>query len=304
MSVARAAEILRAGGLVGLPTETVYGLGCDATNARAVARLFAIKARPTFNPLISHVLDRAGADRHGIFDARAERLASAFWPGPLTLVLKRRADSPVCDLACAGLDTIGLRAPAHALMREVLSLFGGPIAAPSANRSGAVSPTTVAHVRADLGADIDLVLDGGPARFGLESTIVALIGDAPPSLLRPGAIARDAIEALIGPLASPAQGALAAPGMLASHYAPRARLRLNATGPGAGEAYLAFGAPTPSHALSLSATGDLTEAAANLYAHLRALDAGGAAVIAVAPIPMHGRGEGINDRLARAAAPR
>lgn len=304
MSVEKAAEILRSGGLVAFPTETVYGLGADATNAHAVARVFEAKGRPSFNPLIAHVRDRAAAARHGVFSKRALALADAFWPGPLTLVVKRRSDSAVCELACAGLDTIALRAPAHKLAQELLAAFGGPIVAPSANRSGHVSATTAAHVREDLGERVDLVLNGGASEIGLESTIVAVDEAGATTLLRAGAIARAEIEALIGPLARPASQAVTAPGMMESHYAPRARLRLDAAAPQAGEAYLAFGAEAPEGGLSLSKSGDLTEAAANLYAHLRALDATGAESIGVAPIPARGLGEAIRDRLARAAAPR
>ena len=299
--IERAAAILRAGGLVAFPTETVYGLGCDAANARAVAQIYAVKGRPRFNPLIAHVLDAATAEAHAIFTAPARALAQRFWPGPLTLVLKRRAESSIAELACAGLDTIALRVPAHPMARALLTAFAGPIAAPSANRSGHVSATTASHVRADLGDRVDLVLDGGPCALGLESTIVACV--EAPILLRAGAIARAEIEAAVGALAEP-KGGVAAPGMLESHYAPRARLRLDAEAALPGEAYLAFGAPAPAGGLTLSEAGDLTEAAANLYAHLRALDGAGAATIAVAPIPAHDLGEAIRDRLARAAAPR
>lgn len=301
--IARAAEILRAGGLVVFPTETVYGLGCDATNPQAVARVYEAKGRPRFNPLIAHVLGLAEAARHGHLHPKARALAEAFWPGPLTLVVRRRAECAVAELACAGLDTIALRAPAHPMARALLQTFGEPIAAPSANRSGHVSATTAAHATADLGAAADLVLDGGACALGLESSIVAINEAGHAALLRPGAIARAAIEAIIGPLEEHA-GAIAAPGMLASHYAPRARLRLDAAAPVAGEAYLAFGAPAPPGGLTLSVRGDVVEAAANLYAHLRALDATGAAAIAVAPIPATGLGEAIRDRLTRAAAAR
>jgi L-threonylcarbamoyladenylate synthase len=304
MSVARAAEVLRGGGLVAFPTETVYGLGADATNPHAVARIFAAKGRPRFNPLISHVLDLGEAERHGNLHAKARALAERFWPGPLTLVVARRAESPVADLACAGLATIALRAPAHPMARALLAAFGGPVVAPSANRSGHVSATTAAHVRADLGDTVDLILDGGPASVGVESTIVAIDADGAATLLRPGAIARGGIEALAGPLAAPTQGDISAPGMLESHYAPHARLLLDVTDPPLGAAYLGFGEPARAGGLTLSAAGDLTEAAANLYAHLRALDASGADIIAVAPIPCDGLGEAIRDRLARAAAPR
>lgn len=304
MSVARAAEILRAGGLVVLPTETVYGLGADAANPRAVARIYEAKGRPQFNPLIAHVLGLDEAEAHAVLHENARKLAHAFWPGPFTIVARRRADSNVAELACAGLDTIALRAPSHPMARELLAAFGGPIVAPSANRSGHVSATTAQHAAEDLGGRVDLVLDGGPCAIGLESTIVAVADDGRVTLLRPGAISRGEIEALVGPIAVAHGGAIQAPGMMESHYAPRARMRLDADAPRAGEAYLAFGAPAPAGGATLSATGDLVEAAANLYAALRALDATGADVIAVAPIPGDGLGEAIRDRLARAAAPR
>jgi L-threonylcarbamoyladenylate synthase len=304
MSIARGAEILRAGGLVVFPTETVYGVGADATNPHAVARIFAAKGRPQFNPLISHVLGLADAERHAALHPVARALIEAFWPGPLTIVVPRRAESPVAELACAGLATIALRSPSHPLARELLTAFGGPVVAPSANRSGHVSATTAAHAAADLEGVVDLILDGGASDVGLESTIVAIDADGRATLLRPGAIGRDAIEAITGTLAAPLSGAIAAPGMMESHYAPRARIILDAITPPPGAAYLAFGAPAPVNGLTLSATGDLTEAAANLYAHLRALDATGADTIAVAPIPGAGLAEAIRDRLARAAAPR
>jgi L-threonylcarbamoyladenylate synthase len=305
MTIARAAEILRAGGLVVFPTETVYGLGCDAANPRAVARVFEAKGRPRFNPLIAHVSGLAEAERHAALHPKARALADAFWPGPLTLVAPRRAESGVSELACAGLSTIALRAPAHPMARSLLAAFGGPIAAPSANRSGHVSATTAQHARDDLGEVVDLVLDGGPCRLGLESTIVAVDEQGRATLLRPGAIPREAIEAVAGPLQQRAKpGAVEAPGMLESHYAPRARLELDVAAPPLGVPYLAFGAEAPPGGLTLSARGDLVEAAANLYACLRALDAKGADVIAIAPIPASGLGEAIRDRLARAAAPR
>ncbi|MEZ5972918.1 MAG: L-threonylcarbamoyladenylate synthase [Hyphomonadaceae bacterium] len=304
MSAARAAEILRAGGLVVFPTETVYGVGADAANPHAVARIFAAKGRPQFNPLISHVLGIADAERHGMLHPVARALAENFWPGPLTIVVPRREDSPVAELACAGLATIALRAPAHPLARDLLTAFDGPVVAPSANRSGHVSATTAAHAAADLEGQVDLILDGGPAAVGLESTIVAIDADGRAKLLRPGAIGRDAIEAITGALAPPSSGAITAPGMMESHYAPRARIILDAAVAPEGAAYLAFGAPAPPGGLSLSISGDLTEAAANLYAHLRALDAAGADAIAIAPIPGDGLAEAIRDRLARAAAPR
>ncbi|HJS80360.1 MAG TPA: L-threonylcarbamoyladenylate synthase [Vitreimonas sp.] len=304
MSIARAAEILHAGGLVVFPTETVYGLGGDATNPNAVARIFEAKGRPRFNPLISHILGVEDAERHAKLHPTARSLAARFWPGPLTLVAPRRADSTVAELACAGLATIALRAPAHPMARELLAAFGKPIVAPSANRSGHVSATTAQHAAEDLGDRVDLVLDAGPTPIGLESTIVAVADDGGATLLRSGAVSRAEIEAITGPLAAPAQGPIASPGMLESHYAPRARLRLDADAPRAGEAYLAFGSSAPPGGLTLSASGNLVEAAANLYAHLRALDASGADTIAVAPIPAHGLGEAIRDRLQRAAAPR
>ncbi len=304
MSVEQAVAILRGGGLVAFPTETVYGLGADAANPNAVARVFEAKGRPRFNPLIAHVPNVEAAARQANLPPRARQLAEAFWPGPLTLVTERRAGADVCELACAGLSTIAVRAPAHPLAQELLAAFGGPIVAPSANRSGHVSATIAAHVREDLGDAVGLVLDGGASEIGLESTIVAIDESGAASLLRAGAIERSEIEALIGPLARPHAGKVSAPGMLESHYAPRARLRLDAAAPHAGEAYLAFGAPASEGGLTLSKRGDLTEAAANLYAHLRALDATGAEAIAVAPIPARGLGEAIRDRLARAAAPR
>jgi L-threonylcarbamoyladenylate synthase len=315
-AVARAARLLAAGSLVAFPTETVYGLGADATNGEAVARLYDAKGRPKFNPLIAHVADAEAARRLARFEAAAERLAAAFWPGPLTLVLPRRADCPVAELATAGLDTIAVRVPAHQVARDILTAFGRPVVAPSANRSGHVSPTTAQHVLADLRGRIELIVDGGPAPMGLESTIVACLGE--PVLLRPGALPRAEIERVI-PLAEPSPSAALAgseddvplaPGQLASHYAPRARLRLDARRVNASEALLAFG-PTPPQgaaqaamALNLSTSGNLIEAAANLFSHLRALDASGAAAIAVMPVPHEGLGEAINDRLERAAAPR
>ena len=304
MSVARAAEVLRAGGLVVFPTETVYGVGADATNPHAVARIFAAKGRPQFNPLISHVLGLADAEQHGTLHPVARALVARFWPGPLTIVVPRRGDSPVAELACAGLATIALRSPSHPLARELLTAFGGPVVAPSANRSGHVSATTAAHAAADLEGAVDLILDGGSSEVGLESTIVAVDADGRAALLRPGAIGRAELEAITGPLAAPASGAITAPGMIESHYAPRARIVLDAATPPEGAAYLAFGRRAPPGGLTLSASGDLTEAASNLYAHLRALDATGAGTIAVAPIPGDGLAEAIRDRLARAAAPR
>ena len=302
--IAAAARCLQQGGLVAFPTETVYGLGADAGNGEAVARLYAAKGRPAFNPLIAHVADLAAARRVGRFDAVAEKLAAAFWPGPLTLVLPKQADCRVADLALAGLDTVAVRVPAFDIAHQLLAAFGGPVVAPSANRSGHVSPTTPAHVLADLRGRIDMVIDGGPCPVGVESTIVACLGE--PVLLRPGGIARAHIERVLGcPLAAAAETeAPLAPGMLASHYAPKARLRLDAEAAEDGEALLAFGAAAPGAALNLSPRGDLIEAAANLFSHLRALDGSGAKRIAVMKVPHEGLGEAINDRLKRAAAPR
>jgi L-threonylcarbamoyladenylate synthase len=314
-AIAEAARCLAAGGLVAFPTETVYGLGADAASGTAVARLYDAKGRPAFNPLIAHVSDTAAARRLGAFDAAAMRLAEAFWPGPLTLVVPRQPECPVAELATAGLDTIALRVPDHAVARHLLAAFGRPIVAPSANRSGHVSPTTAQHVLADLRGRIDLILDGGPTPVGVESTIVAYLGE--PMLLRPGGVPRADIERLLGhPLVEPPPGAYTAddapmaPGQLASHYAPRTPLRLDAHDVQPGEALLAFGMPLPAGSvrvvktLNLSPAGELIEAAANLFSHLRALDRAGAAAIAVMPIPHDGLGEAINDRLRRAAAPR
>jgi L-threonylcarbamoyladenylate synthase len=306
-AIEAAARCLGAGGLVAFPTETVYGLGADAGNGEAVARLYAAKGRPSFNPLIAHVADVEAARRAGIFTNAAEKLAATFWPGPLTLVLAKQPDCRVADLALAGLDTVAVRVPAHPIARALLKAFGGPIVAPSANRSGHVSPTSAAHVLADLRGRIDLIIDGGPCAVGVESTIVSCVDR--PTLLRPGGVPRDAIErALRSTLAiSPAgEEAPVAPGMLASHYAPKASLRLGADIAQPGEALLAFGqAPEFSgKILNLSPRGDLIEAAANLFSHLRALDASGAKRIAVMKVPRDGLGEAINDRLNRAAAPR
>jgi L-threonylcarbamoyladenylate synthase len=314
-AVAEAVRCLKAGGLAAFPTETVYGLGADATNARAVARLYEAKGRPAFNPLIAHVNDAVAACDLGKLDPVAARLAEVFWPGPLTLIVPRQAACPVAELATAGLATIALRVPAHAVARDLLAAFGRPIVAPSANRSGHVSPTTAQHVLSDLRGRIDLLLDGGPSPVGLESTIVACIGE--PTLLRPGGLPRTDIERVLGhaladslPSAETSNEAPISPGQLASHYAPRTPLRLNANSVSAGEALLAFGEPLPPGndpalgVLNLSPGADMVEAAANLFSHLRALDALGAPAIAVMPIPQTGLGEAINDRLQRAAAPR
>lgn len=305
--VAEAARILREGGLVAFATETVYGLGADATSPEAVAKIYAAKDRPAFNPLIAHVTGLDAARREARFSPVATRLAEAFWPGPLTLVLPLAEGASVCELARAGLQSVALRAPDHAVAQAMLAAVGRPVAAPSANRSGRVSPVTSAHVLEDLSDRIDAVLDAGPTSVGLESTIVACL-DGPPVLLRPGGVSRERIEALVGPLAAPVSGKVEAPGMLASHYAPRARLRLDARELREGEAGLDFGgrfrAAGDVPTLDLSARGDLVEAAARLYFCLRELDATGADAIAVAPIPADNIGEAIRDRLMRAAAPR
>lgn len=316
--IAEAARILAAGGLVALPTETVYGLACDATEPRAVADLYAAKGRPSFNPLIAHVPDLEAARRVGVLTSAAEALAARFWPGPLTLVVPA-LEGATCDLARAGLASVAIRVPAHPAAQAVLKAAGRPIAAPSANRSGHVSPTTAAHVLADLNGRIDLILDAGPCTVGVESTILDCTG-AVPVLLRPGGLPREAIEAALGapladPPARPAGGASPepaplAPGMLASHYAPSVPVRLEAAEVRPGEALLTFaGARPPGSAQAvamrdLSPTGDLVEAAAHLFAFLRELDAGGAVAIAVVPLPRHDLGEAIADRLRRAAAPR
>jgi L-threonylcarbamoyladenylate synthase len=314
-AVAAAARCLAEGGLVAFPTETVYGLGADATNPKAIARLYQAKGRPAFNPLIATVGDLAAAQRIGRFDATALALAEAFWPGPLTLVLPKTDDCAVADLATAGLDTVAIRLPAHRVARDILHAFGGPVVAPSANLSGHVSPTIAAHVHSDLAGKIDLIVDGGPVAVGVESTIVGCFGE--PMLLRPGGLPRGEIERVLGrALLRPPQdadsdsGQPLAPGMLASHYAPRTRVRLNASSLAPGEALLAFGShampgvDAASVVMNLSARGDLTEAAANLFGYLRALDARGAHGIAVMPVPGHDLGEAINDRLRRAAADR
>ena len=303
-AVERAASLLRAGELVGMPTETVYGLAVDATNPAAVARLYAAKGRPRFNPLISHVGSLDLALNEGEFDGRAIRLAQTFWPGPLTLVLPVRGCTLTCELARAGLDTIGLRMPRHPMALELLDRLGGPVAAPSANISGRLSPTRARDVAAAFGDAVALVLDGGPCEAGIESTIVSLLPGDPARLLRPGAIARDRLAAIVGPLVEGAGNRVTAPGQLSSHYAPRAAIRLNATDARPGEVLLGFGADAPADAMNLSSSADTVEAAANLYRMLGELDAGGAATIAVMPIPEEGLGEAINDRLRRAAAPR
>jgi L-threonylcarbamoyladenylate synthase len=303
-AIVKAAGLLRAGGLAAFPTETVYGLGADAANGEAVARIFEVKGRPRFNPLIVHVAEPSAARELVDFDAGALALAEAFWPGPLTLVLplRRGARNFISELVTAGLDTLAIRVPGHAIARQLLVAAGVPVAAPSANISGRISPTSAHHVEEDLGDKVDMILDGGATQAGLESTIVTL---APvPALLRPGSLAREEIEARLGqPLQDFKEGQLRAPGQLASHYAPRAALRLNADCAGPGEVLLGFGPHAPEDSLNLSAAGNLREAAANLFAYLRALDAQRPKQIAVMPVPGAGLGEAINDRLRRASVP-
>ena len=303
-AIARGGEIIRAGGLVAFPTETVYGLGADATNDHAVASIFAAKGRPQFNPLIVHVPDIAAAEAIVNFTPLARKLAAAFWPGALTLVLPRKTQN-LSLLVSAGLDTVAVRVPSGAVAQRLLRAAATPIAAPSANVSGRTSPTLASHVAEEFGETIDLILDDGAATLGLESTIIGFDGEQP-VLLRLGAMAREDIEKIAGTLAAPG-AKITSPGQLVNHYAPRAALRLNARDVKPGEALLAFGAHVPEGARvtsNLSATGDEKEAAANLFAMLRELDAGRGSCIAVMPIPDRGLGEAINDRLRRAAAPR
>ncbi len=294
--IAAAVAALKEGRLVILPTETVYGLATDAADPTAVARIFEAKGRPRFNPLIAHVASLERAEAIAVFHDRARALAAAFWPGPLTLVLPIKDAEAVCDLARAGLDSVAVRVPGHPLARDVLAELGGPVVAPSANRSGRPSPTTYIHALEETGTAAEVTLDGGPCQVGLESTVVALIDQ--PRLLRPGSVTRAQIEAIIGPLAEAEADAKRSPGRLALHYAPDAPVRINADRPRDGEAYLGFGTPGP---FSLSESGDLTEAAANLFRRLREADATRPTAIAVAPIPDEGLGEAINDRLKRAA---
>lgn len=298
-NIALAVTVLNQGGLVAMPTETVYGLAANAADSTAVARIYAAKGRPQFNPLIAHVASMEMAMREGKFSPNARMLADAFWPGPLTLVVDIAETSSVSELARAGLDSIALRMPRHPIARELITAFGGPLVAPSANPSGKISPTLPEHVSSDMGDKVDLILDGGPCLSGVESTIVDARGDRP-ALLRPGSLDPAEIEkvwpGLIRPSLNP--DAPQSPGQLLRHYAPKAKLRLNADGPEMGEAYLGFG---PGEAtLTLSSKSDLTEAAANLFAMLRDLDARFDR-IAVARIPTKGLGEAINDRLTRAA---
>lgn len=305
--VAEAASLVRAEKLVAFPTETVYGLGADATSEAAVARIYAAKRRPSFNPLIAHVASLEEAEAQGIFSSEAHRLAERFWPGPLTLVVPLAPNATVCGLARAGQATIALRVPSNSTALSLIAAAGRPLAAPSANRSGRVSPVSAAHVFEDLSADIDLILDGGPCPVGVESTIIACL-DGPPLLLRPGGLSRSLIEETLGVALAGGkhEGAIIAPGALSSHYAPRARLRLNASRLEQDEAGLDFGGRFSSRGavLDLSPTENLDEAAANLFGFLRELDTKGPVSIAVAPIPYVGLGEAINDRLKRAAAPR
>ena len=305
-AIRRAGEAVARGDIVAFPTETVYGLGANALDAHAIAKIFAAKARPRFNPLIVHVLGLEEAQGYAVVNATAQKLAGAFWPGPLSLVLPRRAPSAIPDLVSAGLDTIALRAPQHPVARALLAAAKVPIAAPSANRAGRISPTSAAHVEAELGDRPAMILDGGPCPLGLESTVVGVTGDEV-ILLRTGALPRERIEAILGRRLAKAKpdGRIASPGQLKSHYAPSMPLRLNAKAPRAGEALLAFGPDAPEFdgpMINLSPRGDLAEAAVNFFAALRSLDAAGAHAIAVMPIPDHGLGEAINDRLRRAAA--
>ena len=300
-----AAAIIRGGGLVAFATETVYGLGGDATNGEAVAHIFAAKGRPSFNPLISHIADLAHLSAIAEMDARADKLAEAFWPGPLTLVLNKSADCAIAELTTAGLDSVAVRIPGREKARRFLAACGVPVAAPSANASGAVSPTLAEHVAASLPGPEDggpqMILDDGPCDVGLESTVVDLTTDTV-TLLRPGGIAREDVERVVGPVAVAGTDdhAPKSPGMLSRHYAPRAQLRMNAEGAADGEVYLGFGDDGIEAAMNLSPAGDLTEAAANLFRMLHALDESGAEAIAVAPIPETGLGLAINDRLRRA----
>lgn len=307
-TIQRAAKALAEGGVVAFPTETVYGLGADATNADAVLRVYEMKGRPSFNPLIAHVSDHAEAEKHGEFNEPANILADALWPGPLTIVLRRRAESGICDLVSAGLDTIGLRVPANETARELLRAAGCPVAAPSANKAGHVSPTTAAHVFSDLGEEPDFILDAGQTTVGLESTIVDLSGPEP-LLLRPGGIPREDIEKILEMKLGDAEASArpSSPGQMASHYAPRAQLRMEASSIEPGEALLAFGPDQPlteGPLINLSPDGDIREAAIRLFGALRELDGSECNGIAVMPIPDEGLGEAINDRLRRAAAPR
>lgn len=296
----QAAEALAAGGLVILPTETVYGLAADAANADAVAAIFEAKGRPRFNPLIAHVADAAAAERVAVFDGRARALAEAFWPGPMTIVAPVRDRTAVCDLARAGLDSVAVRVPGHARARGVIDAFGGAVVAPSANRSGRPSPTTFSDAVEETGAAAAAAVDGGPCAVGVESTVVSVL-DGRVALLRPGAVTAEELEALIGPLDRGGGEGHRSPGRLALHYAPDAPVRIGAEAARAGEILLGFGPGVGDPRWSLSATGDLREAAANLFRLLREADREKPVGIAVAAVPTTGLGEAINDRLRRAA---
>ena len=295
----QAAEALRRGELILLPTETVYGLGADAANPEAVAAIFEAKGRPRFNPLIAHVADATTAETEGVFNAQAKALAEAFWPGPLTLVAPIRDTTRVCDLARAGLDSVALRVPAHAGARAVLAAFGGPVVAPSANRSGRPSPTTFADAVEETGFAVAAAVDGGACAVGLESTVVSVLGGRV-SLLRPGAVTRADLERVVGPLDDSGEGHRS-PGRLTLHYAPEAPVRIEAEAARDGEVLLGFGPGVGEPRWSLSVSGDLREAAANLFRLLREADRTRPVGIAVSPIPAEGLGEAINDRLRRAA---
>ncbi len=302
---------IRAGGLVGFPTETVYGLGGDATSERAVAAIFELKGRPRFNPLIVHVSTLAMAEKLAVFDRRSRFLAARQWPGPLTMVMKKRPDCPIALLATAGLDTIALRVPDHPVALALIAAAQRPLAGPSANRSGSVSPTTAEHVEQEFGNKLPMILDGGPCRVGLESTVVD-VTRSPAAILRAGGVTAETIAASIGELATPVPGPDApaeprSPGQLASHYAPRLPLRLDPTEPNPGEALIAFGAHVPegfAEVINLSESGDLIQAATRLFAALRELDRPEFSGIAAMTVPERGLGAAINDRLRRAAAPR
>ncbi len=307
-NILRAAKHLRRGKVVAFPTETVYGLGADATNAEAVAQVFEMKGRPRFNPLIVHFANQEAAQEHVRFNELAHKLARAFWPGPLSLVLPKSPGSPICDLVPAGLETVAVRVPQHPIAQELLEEAACPVAAPSANKAGRISPTTAEHVAEDLGSGPAMILDGAFSPIGLESTVVGLF-DQTPRLLRPGAIAREDIERLAGqPLTAGTDSHNpTSPGQLESHYAPNAKIRLEATSVEPGEALLAFGEDVPATdgpTVNLSSRGDIREAAIHFFAALRQLDSSGCEAIAVMPIPDEGLGEAINDRLRRAAAPR
>lgn len=299
-AIAAAAAVIADGGCVAVPTETVYGLAADATDSRAVSGIYAAKGRPGFNPLIVHVPDRTAAEALAIFDEAAVRLAKAFWPGPLTLVLPMREGAGIASLVTAGLTTIAIRVPAHEAMRALLAATGRPLAAPSANASGSISPTRAEHVLRSLNGRIPMVIDAGPTARGIESTIIACI-DGQVRELRPGPISREAVAELLSVAVGGAGAGIEAPGQLASHYAPSKPVRLNATSAQAGEWLIGFGAVQGDD--TLSARGDAVEAAARLFDALHVADAAGAARIAVAPVPDHGLGAAINDRLRRAAVP-